>query len=519
MKKQYESTDAAPPPDKWWKTAEQFEDALVAARTGAVTSATSSAGVAERASEVAAQTAWRWVTATDGERWRTDSAEGERRDVQDWPYAFQTEELRRITESWPSPFALHELRRRETERARELELVSSFALAPNKAAGGAATPNMTLAVMPMTKGSNAATATQSLPSRSQEMLAKGDHVQFVSDAAQDLWTTGKIQDVFDIDGAADDSDDARGGHDGGRGGGDCDGGGSGCVLIDACDHGTHEKARFQRRTLRLLQSPHFPQHSSDKWQDSAHLGLHSLDDLAGVWVDSEKPEQVMRVVRGWVFNFEGQSEERGVVEITKAPPPRDDLVLEQKQWTHDGAASSGRRAVWKRKGKDDVVWWRRGGHPSTVSERDGTAAPRGGYAVMHGEILGYCETAKGTWSENGVEFLKLMPTLRVIDGSAPLKIVRSAVWPADDEKNATSHNKNKLSAGDVVCFSRFKPVQIPFHTPGTDDAAATAASTRSPHVVFFYELADGRGWVHDYVPLAPVIRRLEVRCSLHGRCF
>jgi hypothetical protein len=389
----------------------------------------------------------------------------------------------------------------------------------------------------MTKRSDtAAAAPSSLHSRAQEMLSKGDSLQFATDVAQDSWITGKIQDVFDQGGDAADDTDADSGvvvrgdsggdrSGGGRGGGGGGGGGDGCVLIDACDHGTHEKARYQRRTLRLFPTPQFPQPSSARWQDAATHGLYSLDDLAGVWVDNEKPEQVMRVAHGWVFNFEGQPEERGVVEIKKTPPPSAGLVLEaEKQWALDHAASSGRRAVWKREGKDDVIWRRRGGHPSTAAERNGTAAPRGGYTVMHGEVLRYQATAHGTWRDreiSNVEFLKLAPMVRVIDGSAPVKIVRLPVWPADDEKNATSHNKNELSAGDLVCFSCCKRVPIPLPSePGVPQCdAATAANMRQPeHVVFFYELSDGRGWVHDYMPFAPAIRRLEVRCHVSMPC-
>ena len=239
----------------------------------------------------------------------------------------------------------------------------------------------------------------------------------------------------------------------------------------------------------------------------------TLDKFAGVWVDSEKTEEyIMRIAGGWAFGVEGASDEKGGVcelSLEQRSPSSSagvgvrQLVLktlegEQKGWTLNDDASSSVRMVWKRAGtppKPDSIWQRRGGYPATPGESSGAEAPRGGRVVLRDQIARYSEKVAGTWHGRDVKFLKLAPAFRVIEGSPSLTVVKCPEWPAEGEENVTLF---KLDAGKMFWFTE--------RAQKTIDSADGKAS----HEVFFYKLADGRGWVHDYVKNAPAIRRLEV---------
>ena len=227
------------------------------------------------------------------------------------------------------------------------------------------------------------------------------------------------------------------------------------------------------------------------------LSEKTLNELSGVWVDAEK-SNVLRIAGGWTFGVGGSSEENdGVFALSLEPASSNGdrkLHARAKGWTLDDTASSSVRPVWKNDGespKPDVVWRRRGGHPATPGERSGAEAPRGGRVLNTGEVVRYSAKVSGKWNERDAKFLKLAPAVRVIDGSPSLTVVKCPVWPADKEENLTPF---KLGATEVVWFTKCERIPI--------DSGS--------HKVFFYKLADGRGWVHDYVKNAPAIRRLEV---------
>ena len=207
------------------------------------------------------------------------------------------------------------------------------------------------------------------------------------------------------------------------------------------------------------------------------------------------------------------------LELEQPPPPssgegvgdgggRRVVKMKDKNWTlDDDASNSSTRLVWKRgvaNGgltlKSDVVWRRRGGRP-TAGERSGTEAPRGGRVLRANDLVRYSAKVSGTWRQRPAKFLKLAPMFRVIESSPSLTVVKAPKWPADDEENVTLF---KLNPGELYWFAE------PRETRRIKDDTS--------HDVFFYKLADGRGWVHDYVKNAPAIRRLEV-LSIAGRPF
>lgn len=235
----------------WWESVDHFQDKLFVARGAADRSGDSAdAGDTRDAASEAARKVWRWAKRSGLE-------------YGDWADQRGLPGLSKEVKEWPAPKALQSLRATDArDVARELDFVSSFALAPK-----AMLDNTTEAAVALRRSSataatdaggdddrGAASVSDDTASLVEDaapppscavraMLAKGDTVQAAS-IAQNKWIDkANIEDVFaptlDAPGAEQGDADVS------------DAGGS--VIVCPYLECTHERDRFQRRVMRLLE--------------------------------------------------------------------------------------------------------------------------------------------------------------------------------------------------------------------------------------------------------------------------
>ena len=239
--------------DNWWESVDQFEDALFAARgaAGRHGDGADTDDALDTACEAAAGNVWAW-----GKRSGLE--------YKDWAERRGSPGLSERILEWPTPSAIQSLRGIDARYvARELEFVSSFALAPKAAdsSEAAASSKALVSAAADTGGDGDTDAASSsddaalqvegaaLPP-SRAMLAKGDTVQVPLLGNGGVWNgrdwvvKATIEDIFaptlGTPGAE-------------QGDADIEDRAGGCVMLDVCHALTHEKPRWVRRVMPLLE--------------------------------------------------------------------------------------------------------------------------------------------------------------------------------------------------------------------------------------------------------------------------
>ena len=301
----------------------------------------------------------------------------------------------------------------------------------------------------------------------------------------------------------------------------------GCLLLESVRALTHEKQLDARRIVTL--SPDKRLAASTTARREAII--KELSDLDGTWImttpectadGAQADRATVHVAGGVAVNFAGFEQNKGVATLkldTAEMLDKDATVIllddgGETAWRLDGARSRDGCVVWVR-ASNAVKVFAIGGDSAAASSPLSTDKqavkdhPKlavwtrcaSTYARV-GELLSFARPSPVDVDDNGtVRRFKLAKQFRVLDGLDDREIFKTAKYPPKD-----GSGKN-LRGGEVLRYISRTPVALDEKNDGDDENAENNSSKMQ---MFFYELADGRGFVHDHLPAAPEVRALEL---------
>ena len=303
----------------------------------------------------------------------------------------------------------------------------------------------------------------------------------------------------------------------------------GCLLLESVRALTHEKQLDARRIVTLADRSGKRVAASTTVRREAII--KELSDLDGIWImttpgctadGAQADRATVHVAGGVAVSFAGFEQNKGVATLkfdTAEMLDKDAKVIllddgGDTAWRLDGARSRDGCVVWVR-APNALKVFAIGGDSAAASSPLSTDKqavkdhPKltvwtlcaSTYARV-GELISFARPPTDDVDGNGtVRSFRLAKQFRVLDGLDDREIFKTAKYPPKD-----GSGKN-LRGGEVLRYISRTPVALDEKNDGDYEIGENNSSKVQ---MFFYELADGRGFVHDHLPAAPEVRALEL---------